>query len=41
MFPVVALDDVSHASFMDSKMLPSFVKKSDLKADIDEATAHN
>lgn len=41
MFPVIALDDVSHASFMDSTMIPSFVKKSDLKADIDEATAHN
>lgn len=25
MFPVIALDDVSHASFMDSSMLPSFV----------------
>tara|TARA_B110000285_G_C14619905_1_gene378657 strand:+ start:285 stop:479 length:195 start_codon:yes stop_codon:yes gene_type:complete len=41
MFPVIALDDVSHASFMDSTMIPSFVKKSDLNADIDEVTAHN
>lgn len=41
MFPVIALDDVSHASFMDSTMVPSFVQKSDLKADIDEKTAHN
>jgi len=41
MFPVNALDDVSHASFMDSTMIPDFVKKSDLKADIDEITAHN
>jgi hypothetical protein len=41
MFPVVALDDASHASFMDSTMIPSFVSSSDLKADIDEVTAHN
>ena len=41
MFPVVVLDDVSHASFMDSKMIPAFVKKSDLNADIDEETAHS
>ena len=41
MFPVIALDDVSHASFMDSSMIPSFVQKSDLKADIDETKAHN
>ena len=41
MFPVVALDDLSHASFMDSSMIPSFVASSDLKADIDEKTAHN
>jgi len=26
---------------MDSTMIPSFVKKSDLNADIDEVTAHN
>jgi len=41
MFPVVALDDVSHASFMDSTMIPSFVSKSDLKPDVDETTAHS
>jgi len=41
MFPVVALDDLSHASFMDSSMIPSFVSSSDLKADIDEKTAHS
>jgi len=41
MFPVIALDDASHASFMDSKMIPSFVSKSDLKPDIDEGTAHS
>lgn len=26
MFPVVAIDDASHASFMDSSMVPSYVK---------------
>ena len=41
MFPVIALDDVSHASFMDSTMIPSFVSKSDLKPDVDETTAHS
>jgi len=40
MFPVVAMDDVSHASFMDSTMIPSFVSSSDLKPDVDETTAH-
>lgn len=41
MFPVIALDDVSHASFMDSTMVPSFVSNSDLKPDIDEKTSHS
>lgn len=41
MFPVVAIDDVSHASFMDSTMIPSFVSKSDLKPDVDETIAHS
>ena len=41
MFPVIALDDISHASFMDSHMIPSAVKNSDLKADIPEDKAHN
>jgi hypothetical protein len=41
MFPVIAIDDVSHASFMDSTKVPSFVSKSDLKPDIEETTAHS
>jgi hypothetical protein len=41
MFPVVAIDDVSHASFMDSTKIPSFVSKSDLKPEVDETTAHS
>ena len=39
-FPVVALEGMSHASFMDSSMLPSAVKDSDLKPEVDETTAH-
>jgi len=41
MFPVIAIDDMSHASFMDSTKIPSFVSKSDLKPDVDETTAHS
>ncbi len=40
-FPVVALEGVSHAGFMDSSMLPSAVKEKDLKLEVDEAVAHN
>ena len=35
-FPVVYLKGASHASFMDSSMLPSAVKDSDLKQEVDE-----
>jgi len=41
MFPVIAIDDMSHASFMDSTKIPSFVSKSDLKPEVDETTAHS
>ena len=40
-FPVVALEGVSHAGFMDSSMLPSAVKEKDLKLEVDESVAHN
>ena len=39
-YPVVLLKGVSHASFMDETMMPSLVKASDLKADVDQATAY-
>lgn len=39
-FPVVALEGMSHASFMDSSMLPSGVKDSDLKPEVEEKAAH-
>ena len=32
----MALEGVSHASFMDSAMIPSFVSSNDLRADIEE-----
>lgn len=37
----VALEGLSHSSFMDSSMLPSAVVKSDLKPEVEEKTAHN
>lgn len=40
MFPVIAIDGASHASFMDSTMVTPYVSNSDLKPDIDEGTAH-
>jgi len=40
-FPVVALQGVSHSSFMDSTMLPSAVKSGDIKPEVDEKTAHD
>jgi hypothetical protein len=41
MFPVVFLEGVSHANFMDSSMIPSSVKDSDLKPEIEEKEAHS
>jgi hypothetical protein len=35
-FPVIALEGISHSSFMDSSMLPSAVIDSDLKPELDE-----
>merc|ERR1712070_1325608 len=40
-FPVLALEGVSHSSFMDSTMLPSAVVSDDIKPEADEKTAHN
>jgi len=40
MFPVLALEGISHASFMDSTMLPAFVKTNDLKAEVSEDEGH-
>jgi hypothetical protein len=40
MFPVVYLEGVSHAGFMDSSMLPSAVKDSDLVMEIEEKQGH-
>lgn len=40
-FPVVALEGLSHARFMDSTMIPSAVKSGDIKSETDEKTAHN
>jgi len=39
-FPVLALEGLSHSSFMDSTMLPSAVKSGDIKPEVDEKTAH-
>ena len=39
-YRVYALDGVSHASFMDSSMLPDNVKKNDLSPEIDEQEGH-
>lgn len=41
MFPILALEGASHASFMDSAMLPSFVASNDLKAEISEEQGHS
>ena len=40
-FPVVALEGLSHSSFMDFSMLPSTVKSSDIQPEVDEKTGHN
>lgn len=40
-FPVVYVDGLSHAGFMDSSMLPSAVVSGDLKPEIEEKTGHN
>ena len=40
MFPVLAIEGVSHASYMDSTLVPSFVTKNDLNAEISEDQAH-
>ena len=41
MFPILALEGVSHASFMDRSMLPSAVSNGDINPEIDEKTGHN
>jgi len=41
MFPVLALEGASHASFMDSDNVGSYVLNNDLKADISEAKGHS
>lgn len=41
MFPLVALEGISHASFMDMSMLPSAVSKGDINPETDEKTCHN
>lgn len=41
MFPVLALDGLSHAGFMDSTMIPSYVQSNDLKQEIDEEMGHS
>jgi len=40
-YPVVVAEGVSHASFMDEKMMSSFVAANDLMADMPEAEAHS
>ena len=39
-YRVYALEGVSHASFMDSSMIPEIVKKNDLSPEIDEQEGH-
>ena len=39
-FPMLALEGVSHASFMDRSMLPSAVKSGDINPEVDEKTGH-
>ena len=40
-FPVVALEGLSHSSFMDFSMIPSTVRSSDIQPEVDEKTGHN
>lgn len=40
-FPMLALEGMSHASFMDRSMMPSAVKNGDINPEIDEKTGHN
>lgn len=39
-YPVVLLKKMSHSSFIDKTMIPSVVKKNDLKPEIDELTGY-
>ena len=39
-FPVVALEGLSHSSFMDFSMLPSAVTSNDIQPEVDEKTGH-
>lgn len=41
MFPILALEGASHASFMDSTIMTSYVTDNDLKADISEEQGHS
>ena len=41
MFPMLALEGISHASFMDRSMMPSAVKSGDINPEVDEKTGHN
>jgi hypothetical protein len=41
MFPMIALEGISHASFMDRSMMPSAVKNGDINPEVDEKTGHN
>ena len=41
MFPILALEGISHASFMDQSMLPSAVSKGDINPETEEKTGHN
>lgn len=40
LFPILAIEGVSHTSFMDSTMSTSYVEKNDLRAEIDEAQGY-
>lgn len=40
MFPVLVLEGVSHARFMDDSMIPSYVTKNDLNPEISQEIAH-
>ena len=40
MFPILVLEGVSHASFMDESMLTSAVKSGDINPEVDEKTGH-
>lgn len=41
MFPIFVLEGMSHASFMDRSMLPSFVVSSDINPEVEENVGHN